>query len=344
MSSKNTLGRHSSSLDTSYNKLAPIRVAPLSYARICSDVTPRAARSSSSLIPAEILRNLTRLPTWTSTGLCSPFDTLRLSKMMSVICGAYFCGEREGVDLNVSIASFGRGVIQMRVYAHLGLQGKRFVRLSYKIFVRLRTSTYIVGSNHCGTPCGADRLPGVDAVHRLFGQRTGAAVSESGRLDRLSSILSDPFIGSPPPCSRRSCVITMTLVRHYYDELCSPSRPRLPVAAHAILEGAELLDADRPAGVHAPGGDADLGAEAELAAVGELGGGVVQHDRGIDLFQEALRGRGILADDAIGVMRAIGLDMRDRGLQPSYDADRDDRIEVFGAPVVLGRERDRGFG
>src|SRR5271163_973738 len=188
MSSKNTLGRHSSSLDTSYNKLAPIRVAPLSYARICSDVTPRAARSSSSLIPAEILRNLTRLPTWTSTGLCSPFDTLRLSKMMSVICGAYFFVEREGVDLNVSIASFGRGVIQMRVYAHLDSTAREL----YDYVQDICTITYIYVHRRVeslrDTPCGADRLPGVDAVHRLLGQRTGAAVSDSdpARCARVS--------------------------------------------------------------------------------------------------------------------------------------------------------------
>jgi hypothetical protein len=56
----------------------------------------------------------------------------------------------------------------------------------------------------------------------------------------------------------------------------------------AVFEGAELLDADRPARMHAAGGDADLGAEAELAAIGELGRGVVQHDGRIDLGQEAL--------------------------------------------------------
>ena len=63
-----------------------------------------------------------------------------------------------------------------------------------------------------------------------------------------------------------------------------------PDAAHAILEAGELLDADRAARVQLAGGDADLGAEAELAAVGELGRGVVQHDRGIDLAEEFLRG------------------------------------------------------
>jgi hypothetical protein len=38
----------------------------------------------------------------------------------------------------------------------------------------------------------------------------------------------------------------------------------------------QLLDADRAARMHAAGGDADLGAEAEFAAIGELGRGVVE--------------------------------------------------------------------
>ncbi len=41
--------------------------------------------------------------------------------------------------------------------------------------------------------------------------------------------------------------------------------------------------------MEAAGGDPDLGAEAELAAVGELGGGIVQHDRRIDAVEEFLR-------------------------------------------------------
>ena len=57
------------------------------------------------------------------------------------------------------------------------------------------------------------------------------------------------------------------------------SRPGLARAVHAVFEARQLLDADRAARVHPAGGDADLGAHAELAAVGELGGGVVQHDR-----------------------------------------------------------------
>ena len=98
------------------------------------------------------------------------------------------------------------------------------------------------------------------------------------------------------------------LVRH---PRCIGSGPDLARAVDAVLEGAELLDADRAARVHAAGGDADLGAEAELAAIGELGRGVVEHDGGIDLGEEAL-GRGLVGgDDRVGMVRAVALDMVD---------------------------------
>ena len=48
----------------------------------------------------------------------------------------------------------------------------------------------------------------------------------------------------------------------------------LPGAAHQVTVGGKLLQSDRPAGMDAPGGDADLGAETEFAAVAELRGGV----------------------------------------------------------------------
>src|SRR4051812_43471521 len=74
------------------------------------------------------------------------------------------------------------------------------------------------------------------------------------------------------------------------------SRPDLPRAADAVLEAGELLDANRPARVQPAGGDADLGAEAELAAVGELCRSIVQHDRGVDLAQEFVGGGLIVGD------------------------------------------------
>ena len=71
-----------------------------------------------------------------------------------------------------------------------------------------------------------------------------------------------------------------------FGEGCS--RPDLARAVHDIFEGRELLDAHRPAGMEAPGGDADLSPHAELAAVGELRGGIVQHDGAVDAREEFL--------------------------------------------------------
>src|SRR5262249_40821237 len=118
------------------------------------------------------------------------------------------------------------------------------------------------------------------------------------------------------------------------------SRTRLTGAEDTILEGGELLDAHRAARVHAAGGDADLGAEAELAAVGELGRGVVQHDRRIDLRHELVRRRLVGGDDRVGVVRAVALHVGDRLVDAVDDFHRDDGVEEFGAPVLLARRLD----
>ena len=57
------------------------------------------------------------------------------------------------------------------------------------------------------------------------------------------------------------------------------SRPDLPRAADAVFEGGELLDPHGPSRMHAAGRDADLGAETEFTAIGELRRGIVQDDR-----------------------------------------------------------------
>src|SRR6185503_11526904 len=57
-------------------------------------------------------------------------------------------------------------------------------------------------------------------------------------------------------------------------------------AAHAIFEARQLLDPDGSASMHLSGGDADLGAHAELAPVSKLSRGIVKHDGRIDLRQE----------------------------------------------------------
>src|SRR5262245_61984648 len=87
--------------------------------------------------------------------------------------------------------------------------------------------------------------------------------------------------------TRRGGSITRTQA-HSNGATKKRSRADLPGAADAVLEAGELIDADRPTGVHLAGSNADLGAEAELAAVGELGRGVVQNDRRVDLVEEFL--------------------------------------------------------
>src|SRR5579863_7682982 len=83
------------------------------------------------------------------------------------------------------------------------------------------------------------------------------------------------------------------------------------------------------------GGDADLGAKAELAAVGELRRGVVQHDRRIHLAQKFLRRLLVFGDDRIGVMRAVALDMRDRTIHTVDHTGGEEGVEIFGAPSGL---------
>ena len=73
-----------------------------------------------------------------------------------------------------------------------------------------------------------------------------------------------------------------------------------------------MLDAHGPARVQLAGGDADLGAEAELAAVGELGRGVVEHDGGVDLVEEFLCVGFVFSNDRIRVVRTVALDVIDR--------------------------------
>src|SRR5438105_1574873 len=114
------------------------------------------------------------------------------------------------------------------------------------------------------------------------------------------------------------------------------SRPRLSGAVDPIFEAGQLLGADRTSGVEFAGGYPDLRAEAELAAIGELRRCVMQHDRRIDLVEEFLRGFRVFGHDRVGMMRAVGVDMRDRFVDAVDNARCDDRVFIFGVPVLVG--------
>ena len=51
---------------------------------------------------------------------------------------------------------------------------------------------------------------------------------------------------------------------------------------------------------------------------------------------------GVLADDRVGVMRAVMVDVVDRLIKPRDHADGEHRIQIFGSPVFLAR--GLGFG
>ena len=95
--------------------------------------------------------------------------------------------------------------------------------------------------------------------------------------------------------------------------------------------------------MEAPGGDADFRAEAELAAIGELGGGVVDDDGAVHRVQERLRRLGVGGDDRVGMVGAVGLDVRHRLRQVGDGADGNDGVQVFGVPVGGGGGQDAGI-
>ena len=122
------------------------------------------------------------------------------------------------------------------------------------------------------------------------------------------------------------------------DALTAVPTADLAVAEHDALERGEALEPDRAARVQLVGGDADLGAQAVLEAVGEAGRGVHHHRARIDLAQEAPRARDVLGDDRVGVLRAVGARCaRSPASSPSTTRTDEDRREVLGVPVFLGR-------
>src|SRR5882757_9593227 len=159
----------------------------------------------------------------------------------------------------------------------------------------------------CSRPVSFSGLPGVSShqtrssFRRLIANRLMARCAACGGLNEPPSRpMRMPLVWNGISCAA-DCGINDAVARDY---LCaktrSSSRPRLPGAVDAIFEARELFGADRPTGVEFAGGNPDLGAEAELAAIGELRRCVVQHDRRVDLVEEFRRSPGVVGYDRIG--------------------------------------------
>src|SRR6266542_1537952 len=91
----------------------------------------------------------------------------------------------------------------------------------------------------------------------------------------------------------------------------------LALAPRHVLVRRELAQPHRTARVELLCGDADLGTEAEALAVGEAGGRVHDHDRGVDLAGEAPGRVQVASDDRLGVTGAEPVDVIDRRIERS---------------------------
>ena len=89
-----------------------------------------------------------------------------------------------------------------------------------------------------------------------------------------------------------------------------------------------------------PGGNANLGAQTEFAAIGKLGRGVGHDDGAVDFGQESLGRFGILGNDRFGMVRGMTLDMGQRGIEPIDHRNAEDRVEIFAVPVLRAGRLD----
>ena len=89
--------------------------------------------------------------------------------------------------------------------------------------------------------------------------------------------------------------------------------------------------------------DADFGTKAEFAAIGKLGGGIVQHDGRIDTGQEPFGHGGSFGHDRIGVLAAVGGDMGDGAIDAGDFGNAGDGVEILGVPILRGGRQDAGI-
>ena len=122
----------------------------------------------------------------------------------------------------------------------------------------------------------------------------------------------------------------------------SPSRPHLAGAAHHVLEGGELLDADGPARacrrpVAMPISAPMPNSPPSVKRVEAL----CSRSRRIHLGEEVVAGRLVLRHDAVRVRRAVIVDVVNRLFHAVDDVHREDGIEIFGRPVLRVANRTR---
>ena len=86
--------------------------------------------------------------------------------------------------------------------------------------------------------------------------------------------------------------------------------------------GRQFTQRHGAAGVNFIGGNANFGTEAKFLTVGESRGDIVKHTGAVDVREKGLCGVIVLSDNAIGVMRAVVIDVGDRFVERGDHFDR----------------------
>ena len=69
----------------------------------------------------------------------------------------------------------------------------------------------------------------------------------------------------------------------------------------------------------------------------------MQHDGAVDFGEKAFRGRGIGGHNAVGVCRAVALDVLDGGAHARHHPHGNDGVQIFRGPVLFGGEAHSGI-
>src|SRR5690349_3979352 len=99
------------------------------------------------------------------------------------------------------------------------------------------------------------------------------------------------------------------------------------------LRGGELGQAHGAAGVELLRGDAHLGTQAQLPAVGKPCGGVDDHGSGVNLGDEPLGVGEAVGEDRFRVSGGPGPDVLDGFVQAVHHGHSQVQVHVFGSPV-----------
>src|SRR5260221_3081729 len=172
---------------------------------------------------------------------------------------------------------------------------------------------------------------------------TSTPLTPATRLDQVDGASLPTGVTAPSPVitarrtwsqsSGRGTVHVARRLRPFCGWLIS--EPRLTVADHDVLRCGQLFQAEWAARVKPAGRDADLGTHTVDGAVGEAGGRIDVHSRGVDLTREPFGSHVVLGHDRLGVAGSVAGDVVERLIEVIHDPQRDLEVEELGRPGLL---------